>query len=104
MAKLNSNPDLPCRLLKKTADFIFFEKGAGVHSVAHDATETNSASNWLLSVDSDLHEIHPLECGLVHRLDEGTSGVMVAARNPESFEHLEKLFRKKEVEKIYLCV
>lgn len=42
--------------------------------------------------------------GIVHRLDKDTSGVLVVARNQESFETLKGLFQKRLVEKTYLAV
>lgn len=39
--------------------------------------------------------------GLVHRLDRDTSGVMVVARNQESFTALKELFMTRQIEKIY---
>lgn len=42
--------------------------------------------------------------GVVHRLDRDTSGVMVVARNQESFTALKKLFSARAVEKKYLAI
>ncbi len=39
--------------------------------------------------------------GIVHRLDAGTSGVMVLARTVAAFEHLMNQFRSREVQKTY---
>jgi 23S rRNA pseudouridine1911/1915/1917 synthase len=39
--------------------------------------------------------------GIVHRLDAGTSGVMVLARTTAAFEHLMNQFRSREVHKTY---
>jgi len=39
--------------------------------------------------------------GIVHRLDAGTSGVMVLARTESAFEHLMNQFRAREVRKTY---
>ncbi|MGQ0643978.1 MAG: RluA family pseudouridine synthase [Elusimicrobiota bacterium] len=39
--------------------------------------------------------------GVVHRLDRGTSGVMVIAKTPEAAENLSRQFAEREVEKIY---
>lgn len=38
---------------------------------------------------------------MVHRLDKGTSGVIVLARNPESHRRLNQAFREREVHKNY---
>ncbi len=40
--------------------------------------------------------------GLVHRLDKDTSGVMVVARTRNAYIELQRQFRKREVQKIYL--
>ena len=39
--------------------------------------------------------------GWSHRLDKGTSGVIVLARNPESHRRLNQAFREREVHKNY---
>ncbi len=48
------------------------------------------------------HEI--LRPGLVHRLDKDTSGVMVVARNQESFLRLKSIFQDRLAEKIYWAI
>jgi 23S rRNA pseudouridine1911/1915/1917 synthase len=42
--------------------------------------------------------------GIVHRLDRGTSGVMVVARNDAAHRHLAAQFKNREVEKVYLAI
>lgn len=42
--------------------------------------------------------------GIVHRLDKGTSGVMVIAKTQETYEKLKDLFKKREVKKTYLAL
>jgi 23S rRNA pseudouridine1911/1915/1917 synthase len=39
--------------------------------------------------------------GIVHRLDKNTSGVVVVARNQETFMHIKSLFKQRKVKKIY---
>lgn len=39
--------------------------------------------------------------GIVHRLDAGTSGLMVVAKSDEAYRGLKKAFKSREVEKIY---
>ncbi|KAJ8607614.1 hypothetical protein CTAYLR_005771 [Chrysophaeum taylorii] len=43
-------------------------------------------------------------CGIVHRLDKGTSGVIVAAKTPAAHATMSDAFRKRNVEKVYLAV
>lgn len=45
-----------------------------------------------------------LRPGIVHRLDKETSGLMVVAKNQETFEYLKKQFQNRLVEKKYLVL
>jgi len=42
--------------------------------------------------------------GIVHRLDRGTSGVMVVARTPSAYQHLSRAFAARQIEKRYLAI
>lgn len=42
--------------------------------------------------------------GLVHRLDKGTSGLLVVARTPEAHRRLQDQFRTRRVDKRYLAI
>jgi len=42
--------------------------------------------------------------GIVHRLDKDTSGVLVAAKDPEALQFLSKQFEMKKVRKTYLAI
>lgn len=102
---LQANPNIPCKILKETKDYLFLYKPPFVHSVPLDEEETNSVSNWLISVDSKLSQIFPLlECGLAHRLDYEASGVMVAAKNQKTYDYLRKCFSQNQIYKEYVCV
>ncbi len=46
---------------------------------------------------------NPLEGGLVHRLDTGTSGCLVFARNPAAYAKLRHAFSNSLIEKTYLA-
>lgn len=41
--------------------------------------------------------------GIVHRLDRGTSGVMICAKNPIALKHLQKQFQDKKAKKTYIA-
>lgn len=41
--------------------------------------------------------------GIVHRLDKETSGILLIAKKPASFVHLQKQFRERNVKKVYLA-
>jgi len=42
--------------------------------------------------------------GIVHRLDKGTSGVMIVAKNMFALEYLSSQFRSREVRKTYFAI
>ena len=58
---------------------------------------------------SELAEIlgggaEPERPGIVHRLDKGTSGLLVVARDDETHAALQEQVRKREVERVYLAL
>lgn len=59
--------------------------------------------NALLFHFPGIREVGPEErCGIVHRLDKETSGLMVVARNMDAYTGLQEQFKKREVQKVYL--
>lgn len=42
--------------------------------------------------------------GIVHRIDKETSGILIVAKNLESFENLQKQFKERIVEKKYIAL
>lgn len=42
--------------------------------------------------------------GIVHRLDKPTSGILLVAKDKESFENLQKQFKEREIKKEYLAL
>jgi 23S rRNA pseudouridine1911/1915/1917 synthase len=93
---------LPLPILYQDADIIVVDKPAGM--VVHPAAghESGTLVNALLHHVDDLSgiggEIRP---GIVHRLDRGTSGLMVVAKNDAAHEELARQFHDREVEKEY---
>ena len=52
------------------------------------------ARAWLLAGGSE-------RPGIVHRLDQGTSGALIVAKTDETYHRLSKMFARREVEKHY---
>ncbi len=46
----------------------------------------------------------PIRPGIVHRLDKDTSGVMIIAKNQNSFDWLKKQFKERQATKKYLAL
>lgn len=45
-----------------------------------------------------------LRPGIVHRLDKGTSGVLIAGKHPDAVAKLSALFAQRKISKIYLAI
>src|SRR5690349_18588199 len=97
--------DLPLPILYEDSDIVVIDKPAGmvVHPGAGHATGT--VVNALLYHVEDLSGVGgELRPGIVHRLDRGTSGVMVAAKNDAAHQELARQFHDREVEKEYVAL
>lgn len=80
---------------------VYKPSGMVVHPGAVNRKHT--LINALLYRFPDIKEVGSHERpGLVHRLDKETSGLMIIARNSKAYRELQKQFRKREVEKLYL--
>ena len=86
-------------------DVVVVNKPAGmvVHPAAGHAQGT--LVNALLHEITDLSGIGgELRPGIVHRLDRGTSGLMVVAKNDRAHAELARQFHDREVEKEYVAL
>jgi 23S rRNA pseudouridine1911/1915/1917 synthase len=90
-------------ILYQDHDLIVIDKPAGmvVHPAAGHASGT--LVNALLHYVDDLSGIGgEKRPGIVHRLDRGTSGLMVVAKHDAAHEELARQFAAREVEKEYI--
>lgn len=96
---------LPLPIVYQDEDVIVVDKPAGmvVHPAAGHAAGT--LVNALLHHVKDLSGIGgELRPGIVHRLDRGTSGLIVVAKHDRAHEALARQFRDREVEKEYTAL
>jgi 23S rRNA pseudouridine1911/1915/1917 synthase len=96
---------LPLPIVYQDADLIVVDKPAGM--VVHPAAGHDSGTlvNALLHHVDDLSGIGgEKRPGIVHRLDRGTSGLMVVAKHDRAHEELSRQFREREVEKDYIAL
>lgn len=96
---------LPLDILYQDADVAVINKPAGmvVHPAAGHASGTlvHALLHHLTDLSGIGGELRP---GIVHRLDRGTSGVMVVAKNDLAHQDLARQFRDREVEKEYIAL
>lgn len=96
---------IPLTVLHDDADLIVIDKPAGM--VVHPGAGHRAGTlvNALLHHVDDLSGIGGEERpGIVHRLDRGTSGLMVVAKNDAAHRELSRQFQEREIEKTYLAL
>ncbi len=96
---------LPLTILHDDADISVIDKPAGM--VVHPAAghQTGTLVNALLYRVGGLSGIGGVERpGIVHRLDRGTSGVMVIAKHDQAHRALARQFHDREVAKEYVAL
>ena len=96
---------LPLPIVYQDRDLIVVDKPAGmvVHPAAGHASGT--LVNALLHHVDDLSGIGgEKRPGIVHRLDRGTSGLMVVAKHDAAHQELARQFHDREVEKEYFAL
>jgi len=97
--------NIPLKIVYQDSDLAVIEKPAGL--VVHPAQghEDGTLVNALLHHLGDLSGIGgKLKPGIVHRLDKGTSGLMIISKNDASHAELQRQFASRKVEKKYLAV
>ena len=97
--------DIPLTILFQDEDLIVVDKPAGMVVHPGAGNETGTLVNALLHHVHDLSGIGgELRPGIVHRLDKGTSGVMVVAKHDAAHQELSRQFHDREVEKQYVAL
>jgi len=96
---------LPIRIVFEDRDVVVLDKPAGM--VVHPGAGHSGGTlvNALLHHVKDLSGVGgELRPGIVHRLDRGTSGLMVVAKNDRTHQELARQFADREVEKEYVAL
>jgi 23S rRNA pseudouridine1911/1915/1917 synthase len=96
----------PLELRFVTDHWVVVAKPAMVHTAPRDGTEGGTIANALVAAFPEMSAIghHPLEPGLLHRLDTGTSGLLVAARSLQAFELGTRALKQSLWTKTYYAV
>ena len=95
---LNYHPPIDpyLSIIYKDDDMLVCDKPSGLLSVRGKAAEHQD------SLQARCESVWP-ELGIAHRLDMGTSGIMVMALNRQSLSELSKQFRERETQKTYIA-
>ena len=103
---LQPDPSIPLTIVYADDDVVVVDKAAGL--VVHPGSGVTEATliHGLASRFPSLVELAAAEPGserpgVVHRIDRGTSGLLVVALNPHARDHLVDQFRSRSVGRLY---
>lgn len=93
------------RVLYEDGDLVVLDKPAGLTVHPGAGRSTGTLAHHLLDRYPEMAGVGgPGRPGIVHRLDQGTSGVLAVARRAESYARLARAFASREVGKRYLAI
>ena len=97
---------LPLTKVHETNSFLILDKPASIPSMPLSPGEKGTLANRLVHFYPTLKGIgmDPREAGLVNRLDAGTSGLLLVAKNQDSWRSLRSLFKNHLVKKQYIAI
>lgn len=105
-AVADASPSVPLVVLLERGDVVVVDKPSGQPSAPLRAGETGTLANALVGRFPEMAGVgfSPREPGLVHRLDNDTSGVVVAARSEAVFDELVAGLREGRLDKRYVAL
>ena len=84
-------------------DFLIVNKATGMVVHPGKGNWTGTLANGIVHyIQKDCGEA--LRPGIVHRIDKGTSGLLVVARNTETLHHFQNLFATHNIERTYYAL
>jgi len=103
-ATITPEPGLALAVLHEDDALVALDKPGGIPGHALDPRQRGTAAAFLLARYPEMADVgDPLAPGLVHRLDSGTSGLLIAARTRAAHCALRAALRARAVEKRYLA-
>lgn len=99
-------PALPLDILYEDDDCLVINKPSGLLTHPTPTRLEGTLAGALLARYPALASVgeSPVRPGIVHRLDEGTSGLLVVAKTQLAFEFLKRQFMGRTVRKTYLAL
>lgn len=92
--------DQKVKIVFENKDFLVVDKPTGVTTTKERKNEEGTLEDWLIEFkQNDLPRN-----GIVHRLDKGTSGLVLIAKNNKSLIFFKQQFKNRLVSKKYYCL
>jgi len=103
--KVEGNSCANLTVIYKDDHILVIEKPSGLtvhHGTKHSS---NTLADKLVIAFPEIHKIGERgRNGIVHRLDKDTSGLMIIALEPTAYNNLQKMFKRREIEKYYVAL
>jgi len=97
--------NIPLDIIFEDEHLLIVNKVAGMVTHPAPGNYTGTLVNAVLFHCKDLQAIgDKIRPGIVHRLDKGTSGVMVVAKNKKCHEALVEIFSKHDIKRCYEAI
>ena len=98
-------PTVPLDVLYADADIVVVDKPAGVVTHRGSGNPDGTLADALVERYPEIADVgQPDRPGIVHRLDRGTSGVLVCARSPEAYDGLVGQLAVRQVRRTYAAL
>ena len=101
-------------IIYEDKNIVAINKPSGLVVHSDGKTEEPTVVDWVLKNYPETKDVgEPLVLndgkeikrpGIVHRLDRDTSGILLIAKNQESFLHLKKQFQNRTIQKTYRAI
>ena len=101
------------KVIFEDEDVFVIDKPSGMTVNKADTTKgEETVQDWIerkyearsMKYEGDTESDFVKRGGMVHRLDKETSGILLIAKNPQSFENLQKQFKERTVKKKYIAL
>ena len=97
--------NIPLKIVYEDEHLLVVDKPQGMVTHPAPGNYTGTLVNALLAHCDDLSGIGGvLKPGIVHRLDKGTSGLLLVAKTDEAHKRLSEQFKDRTIKRIYLAV
>jgi 23S rRNA pseudouridine1911/1915/1917 synthase len=105
-AKIKSKKIPDIKIIYEDDDVIVLDKPAGILSQAASSSKSPNLADFLIKHYPKIKNVGEEggRCGIAHRLDKDTSGIIITAKNNKSFEFLKSQFKNREVQKTYTAL
>lgn len=100
-----SAENIPLNIVYEDGDILIVNKPQGI--VTHPAPGNTKGTlvNGLIYYDESISKVGDISRpGIVHRLDKNTSGLLIIARNQESYRALVEDFKNRRIKRMYMAL